>query len=333
MKRFKDNKAFKFLGSVKLALWLFWLIIIVCFIGAILPEEMRGFVFGSAWFFALLFVFGLNIAACAIARMSFSVKKAGSTLVHLSVLLILFGSCLSYFFSIRGVMELEEGQSKDTVILGCKLHKLDFRVYLDHFAVSWYDSTPEKYDIRAYVIDREYKSGYNAEKSKEQSIGNTGYFFTVAEYYPDFGLDGKMKAYNKSALPNNPAVLRRIKGPKTAEERWVFANHPGMGLKDQNIKFMFDYQPMAKEYLSRVRVIDEKNNRTLNADIKVNSPLYYQGYSFYQAGYDQKDLKYTSLDVVKDPGVIFVFAGFLVLNAGLIVLFYPKLKLTFARKK
>jgi len=126
----------------------------------------------------------------------------------------------------------------------------------------------------------------------------------------------------------------KVTSLKAKEERWVFAKHPGMGAnQDENIKFRFDYQPMIKEFRSRVRVIDEKDKQSLTADIKVNSPLSYKGYSFYQSGYDEDNLKYTSLDVVSDPGVSFVFAGFLVLNAGLIVIFYPKLKPVSSRKK
>ena len=334
MRWLKENKILRFLGSVKLALILFWSIIIVCFIGAVLPEELRGYVFGSVWFFVLLAFFALNISICVFFRMSFARKKIGSTLVHLSILLILLGSFLSYFFSIRGVMELEEGQSKDTIIMGCKLHKLDFRICLDDFSVEWYSVSPEKYQIRTYVIDKNLKDAFKAEKSKEQNIGNTGYSFMVADYFPDFAMDENMKSYNKSPLPNNPAVLLKITSPKAKEERWVFAKHPGMGAnQDENIKFRFDYQPMIKEFRSRVRVIDEKDKQSLTADIKVNSPLSYKGYSFYQSGYDEDNLKYTSLDVVSDPGVSFVFAGFLVLNAGLIVIFYPKLKPVSSRKK
>lgn len=334
MRWLKENKILRFLGSVRLALILFWLIIIVCFIGAVLPEEFRGYVFGFVWFFVLIAFFALNILICVLFRMSFARKKIGSTLVHMSILLILLGSLLSYFFSVRGVMELEEGQSKDTIIMGCKMHKLDFRVYLEDFSVEWYSVSPEKYQIRAYVVDKSFKRAFKVDKSKEQNIDNTGYSFTVADYFPDFTMDENMKAYNRSALPNNPAVLLKITSPKSKEERWVFAKHPGMGAEqDENIKFRFDYQPMIKEFRSRVRVTDEKDDRSLTADIKVNSPLSYKGYSFYQSGYDEDNLKYTSLDVVSDPGVSFVFTGFLVLNAGLIVIFYPKLMSVSSRKK
>ena len=345
MRLFKENKILRFLGSVKMALTLFWLVIIACFIGALLREEWRGYFFASGWFFALLAVFGLNILICIISRISFTVKKTGSNLVHLSILLILFGAMLSYFFSIRGVMEIAEGQSQDRIMLGCKIHKLDFKVYLEDFAIDWYTTGPDKYEIKARVDPvmipggghniRPFVAGYKLDKTQEQKIADTGYSFAVQDYFPDFGLDENNKAYNKSGQPNNPAVLLLINLPGGGkEERWVFANHPGMGrARDENIQFRFDYQPQVREYRSRVKIIDANNGPGRNAVIKVNSPLSYKGYSFYQVDYDHDDLKFTVLEAVNDPGVGFVFIGFLILNAGLFVIFYPKLRTVSGRKK
>jgi cytochrome c biogenesis protein ResB len=335
MRLFKENKILRFLGSVKLALTLFWLVIIACFIGALLREEWRGYVFDSGWFFILLAVFGLNILICVISRVSFTAKKSGSNLVHLSILLILYGAMLSYFFSIRGVMEIAEGQSQDRIMVGCKIHKLDFKVYLEDFAIDWYSNSPDKYEIKVRVESSNSVFSYKLDRAQEQKVGKTGYSFAVKDYFPDFSLDENMKAYNKSSHPNNPAVLLQISLPsKTAEDRWVFANHPGMGMaRDENIQFRFNYQPPAKEYRSRVKVIDANNVPVKSAVIKVNSPLSYKGYSFYQVDYDHDDLKFTVLEAVNDPGVGFVFIGFLILNAGLVIIFYPKLRSASGRKK
>jgi cytochrome c biogenesis protein ResB len=335
MRLFKENKILRFLGSVKLALTLFWLVIIACFIGALLREELRGYIFGSAWFFALLAVFGSNILICIISRISFTVKKLGSNLVHLSILLILFGSMLSYFFSIRGVMEIAEGQSQDRIMAGCKIHKLDFKVYLENFSIDWYSLSPDKYEIKTRLESNNSVFSYKLDRAQEQKVGNSGYSFAVKDYSPDFAMDENMKAYNKSSQPNNPAVLLRIGLPGGgSEERWVFANHPGMGrARDENIRFRFNYQPQVKEYRSQVKVIDANDPRGKSAIIKVNSPLSYKGYNFYQIDYDHDNLKFTVLEAVNDPGVGFVFIGFLILNAGLVIIFYPKLRSVSGRKK
>lgn len=208
------------------------------------------------------------------------------------------------------------------------MHKLDFRVYLEKFDLQWYNGSPDKFEVRTLVENSNYKAAYKLDKGQLQPVGNTGYSFAVIDYFPDFGMDENMKAYNRSSLPLNPAVLLRINfSGKPEEERWVFASREGMGLnRDQNIRFRLNYQPMIKEYRSRVRVADENGGGETTADIKVNSPFSHRGYTFYQAGYDRDNPKFTSLEVVRNPGVGFVFAGFLLLNAGLVLVFYPKLK-------
>jgi cytochrome c biogenesis protein ResB len=326
-KKIKENKSIRFLGSVKIALILLWAIIIVSFIGAVVPAKMRPYVFAAPWFIWLLAVFSLNLLFCVLARMSFTPKKIGVTLVHLSVLLILSGSLLSHLFSVRGILELEEGQSRDSFNAGGTIRKLGFQVYLEDFALSWYSTTPDKYEIKTLVVDQNLKSSYKLDKDQEQKIGDTGYSFSVIDYLPNFGLDEKMKPFNKSAVPDNPAVLLQINSSEVSEKRWVFAKHPGMGRnKDPNIRFLFNYMPVIKEFRSQLKITDEIANRTTSANIRVNFPFSHKGYTFYQSGYDQGNLKFTSLDVVRDPGVGFVFAGFLLLNLGLVVIFYPKLK-------
>jgi cytochrome c biogenesis protein ResB len=56
--------------------------------------------------------------------------------------------------------------------------------------------------------------------------------------------------------------------------------------------------------------------------IEVNSPFSYKGYTFYQSGYNPNDLSYTSLQVVKDPGVPVVYTGFGLMIVGLFIVFY-----------
>ena len=80
-------------------------------------------------------------------------------------------------------------------------------------------------------------------------------------------------------------------------------------------------KPRIKNFKSKITVI-ENNFPALSGIIEVNRPLTYKGYSFYQAGYDRQGFKWASLEVVKDPGAPFVFTGFIVLNAGVILSFY-----------
>jgi cytochrome c biogenesis protein ResB len=60
----------------------------------------------------------------------------------------------------------------------------------------------------------------------------------------------------------------------------------------------------------------------LTKTIEVNDPLTHRGYTFYQSGYDARRPNWTSLQVVRDPGVPLVYGGFLMMIVGLAAVFY-----------
>jgi cytochrome c biogenesis protein ResB len=56
----------------------------------------------------------------------------------------------------------------------------------------------------------------------------------------------------------------------------------------------------------------------------VNDPLSYKGYSFYQSNYRKEDPTYSGILVVRDPGLPVVWAGFVMVCAGVIFAFYAR---------
>ena len=76
-----------------------------------------------------------------------------------------------------------------------------------------------------------------------------------------------------------------------------------------------------KDYKSTLEVVDG-GEVVVTKTIEVNAPLSYKGFTFYQSGYNPADPTWTSLMVVRDPGVPLVYAGFLLMIVGLTVVFY-----------
>jgi len=76
-----------------------------------------------------------------------------------------------------------------------------------------------------------------------------------------------------------------------------------------------------KDYKSTLQVL-EGSNVLVEKTIEVNLPLNYAGYTFYQSGFNPEDPEWTSLQVVKDPGVPLVYTGFGLMIAGLAAVFY-----------
>jgi hypothetical protein len=323
LSKLKENKILKFIGSIRLALILFLVIILVSFIGVLGPPEFQANIYYSGWFFLLSTLFALNLFVCGIERLFFLPKKWGSAITHLSVLVILLGSLISFFFNQRGTIAFVEGQMEDSFLSKKGLKPLNFKVLLEDFNLQWY--TPDNFKVRVYLKDKGVKRSYEAIPGKEYKIKGTDYSFSALRYLPDFKMDEERKISSNSEQPNNPAILIKIKSPKGLEERWLFAKYPSMPFgADENIKFIFDEEPLIKEFASTVKFIDGKKQEVKT--IKVNSPAQFKGYTFYQTGYDPERLDWTVLEVVRDPGVGVVFAGFILLNAGIILIYLKKVK-------
>ncbi|MFA6384714.1 MAG: cytochrome c biogenesis protein ResB [Candidatus Omnitrophota bacterium] len=324
------NVFWETIKSARLAFVLLWAIIAVSFTGALLPAEQQPLVYSSVWFFFLLGLFAVNLSACSVDRIFFNRKKIGSTVTHIAVLLILAGALVSVLSGIRGHMELSEGAGSDRFYEGDRERQLPFSVTLEDFSLRWYDAAQNGFPVRVRVEDAGFKSAFQVRLNTVYPLGKTGYSFSAVKYLPHFIFNEDHAPVSVSDQPQNPALLIHIVGREGGEDRWIFSSHPDQQMGgDPNIRFRFDLEPQIKEFRSTVKVSDPSRGATFTRDIKVNSPLEYRGYSFYQARYDSAGLSWTGLDVVYDPGVKIVFLGFILLNLGIIAIFYPKLKASF----
>lgn len=128
----------------------------------------------------------------------------------------------------------------------------------------------------------------------------------------------------RSGNPVNPAILLVVEG-QDKSEHLHFANHPEpVYLEDGRLALTFERKmEEVKDYKSRLKFI-EKENVVNEVEIEVNKPFKYKGFVFYQSNYDPKDLTYSGIEVVKDPGLGFVWLGFIILSFGIIHSFFIK---------
>ncbi|MDO8525744.1 MAG: cytochrome c biogenesis protein ResB, partial [Candidatus Omnitrophota bacterium] len=152
-----------------------------------------------------------------------------------------------------------------------------------------------------------------------------GYKIKILRYLPDFVMDTSAKvATSRSAVPNNPAIEVQLKDKAgRASAFWVFARFPDMHQKmDPNFKFTYNWVGRRpKDFISKVTILKDRKE-LVKKDIRVNDPLRFGGYTFFQSTYDTEDLKWSGLQIVKDPGVPMVYAGFILLIIGLVIIFY-----------
>lgn len=86
-------------------------------------------------------------------------------------------------------------------------------------------------------------------------------------------------------------------------------------LKDFRIEYYPAEKQMIHNYCSDVTIV-ENGKEILNNTIKVNSPLHYGGYQFYQDSCDAQSQRYTILGVTSDNGLYAVYTGYWLLCIG-----------------
>ncbi len=253
----------------------------------------------------------------------------GVYLVHLSVLLILLGAITGSLFGFKGYINILEGESVDYATLnGQESHnhiELGFTVTCDKFSVDFYDNgmaKEYKSDIRFSVDGKTvkqgnllvnhpltfmgitfYQSSYGSIPGDEASItisqkGNVApakLKITQGKPnpLPDNGGEIILEEIRDDFMRMGPAIKVKVK-PVTGEEAeiWLFKNYA-----DIRRRFSSEFDQFPKF-----------------------NPSIIEPYTFSLDGIES--VYYTGLQVNKDPGIPFIYAGFFIIVIGLIMTFF-----------
>ncbi|MDR4506409.1 MAG: cytochrome c biogenesis protein ResB [Candidatus Scalindua sp.] len=182
--------------------------------------------------------------------------------------------------------------------------------------------------VIAYIEDDKVIKIVNWEVGEKCEIEGSGYQLKIAKYFPSYSVQNEV--IKKSDTINNPAVRVEITGPRGKVDDWILGQTQAKWYPDNNFALLYEKFGMEiKDFKSKLRIIDN-GNTVLSKTIEVNDPLKYGGYVFYQSSYDPEGELYSGLQVTKNPGIIVVYSGFIILCVGVVFIFYIK---PFLRRK
>lgn len=316
-------------------------------------------VFYSVWFIGLLGTLAATVFVCSTRRFttvlrtngSARYRALGSMLTHISILLILAGGVIRGVWGEKGYIELREGETNARFVTENTVKPLPFGIYLTKFEIETDDQpTPKGGGVaqlkpgdngNALLVawpDKNLKATLPIKVGVEQAFGD--FKITILKYVPDFIVDTQTHEIGTgSNEPRNPAILVAVTGPGYQNHRWLFAKFPDfvMHTKDSQSSgpspLQIVYQNHGamerramptgsiKSFKSTLKLV-EGGTVVGERVIEVNHPFQYKGYTLFQSGYNPNDLSYTSLQVVRDPGVPVVYAGFSLMIVGLFIVFY-----------
>ena len=165
--------------------------------------------------------------------------------------------------------------------------------------------------------------------------------FEILEVYPRARLTQQFT--NRSADLHSEAIHLMVQQGEASAETWlplrglaelplgrepvIVEYRPGQRDLHYTIKLLdfrkTDYPgtQMAASFESDVELSDPQRGVILMRTIRMNTPLRYRGFSFFQSSYVPGSQETTVLSARNDPGTPFVYAGFLIVIAGVVSMF------------
>lgn len=124
----------------------------------------------------------------------------------------------------------------------------------------------------------------------------------------------------RSELMRHPAILIAIdEGDRQDEALLVAASRDAIRLENGDALTLEMRGADITAFQSRLEITDQAGNSRLEL-LKVNQPVDLDGWKLYQARFDPGDVDFAGLEAVRDRGTPLVFAGFVLLIAGLVAL-------------
>jgi cytochrome c biogenesis protein len=238
-------------------------------------------------------------------------RPLGPYVVHLALLFILAGALLGKFLGVEGQLTLMEGETTKDFISGDKEKPLDFQAHLDRFQVLYYpDGTP-----REFRSDLTFTKDGKAPKRVVCRVNEPVSFGDYTFYQSSYGnvLRLEVKEGENSRIVEAPVgQTMLIPGGQTHFRVLEYQPDLVMPAEDQEKHLGPAARLVYWEEDGRPRLVMVLENHPELADQHQSGP-----YRFYLKG----TKSFSVLQVKHDPGVWWVYAGFLLLLPGFYLAF------------
>jgi ResB-like family len=303
------------------------------------------------WFPSGYLVGGLllvNLIAAHLARFKFSWKKAGILVLHSGVILLLLGQLFTSLFQVESQMRLDQGETKN--------YSLSY--YHDELAVI--DTNAPDSDQVISIPDSQLYKGHKIDLPADSlEVVINEYFPNSALFRPDqlpasnyphlqvgpMAVSVQQERTYRENERNMPtAAVSVSQGGKPVGSWSLAAGFPrpvGFQAGGKNYQIVLRpkrfYKPfaiqlvqfshdryagtdIARNFSSRIRLLDSSRHEDRETLIYMNHPLRYEGMTFYQSGFDNNDTT-TILQVVQNPSWLIPYISCALIAFGMILQF------------
>ncbi|MCE1228331.1 MAG: cytochrome c biogenesis protein CcsA [Firmicutes bacterium] len=209
------KKLYAYLASLKLSVILLVLLLLGLSVGTIVETrnnaEVAGrLVYYSWWFLGLQALFAVNVTFSLVDLFPWAKRRIGFAITHASLILIMLGASLTYFFKVEGQMGMWEGdrasliEQHDNAGHVTASHQLPFEVKLKDFVLDTYPGLMRPAGFSSYVEIRDLQTGYvfPAKIWMNHPLTYRGYTLFQSSYQQSGGREASVLSVSKDPGQN-----------------------------------------------------------------------------------------------------------------------------------
>jgi len=244
-------------------------------------------------------------------------SRLGVYVVHTSLLLMFLGALIGAIFGFKANLNLDEGQTSDTAILLTTRNpvQLDFSIRCNEFEVRFYDTgAPEEFRSNLTLIE-DGKDILTTDIRVNHPLRYKGINIFQSSYGsapPD------QVTLEIIAGQDNATVVRTV---KIGEEIQLPDEKTLFTLEGFLPHFDFNGHDLGPTFIGRVI---ETGGTSFQIGLPLRFPTFDKmrkgHYSFIVKAAEQKH--YTGLQITKDPGIWYVYTGFMLMIIGCWITFF-----------
>ncbi len=243
--------------------------------------------------------------------------RLGVYVVHFSILLLLIGALIGSVFGFKGNLKLNEGETSNQVRLD-KLNtmfQLPFSIRCDAFAVKFYDSgAPEEFKSTLTVIENQKQSF-----TKNILVNHPLRYKGINVFQASYGTASPNKATFEIYSKANDKIYTYTLG--VGETIQLPDEKAGFTFEGFLPHYDFRGHNLGESFFAKITPEGQKG-------FQIVLPTQYPTFDKMRKGkliVEVKDFKqkyYTGLQVTKDPGIWYVYSGFIFLILGCWITFF-----------